>query len=50
MVEKAIFINNNLLMTKRQYFARGIGLVYVTLQDAEDSVEKPFLRLSSYNF
>jgi hypothetical protein len=51
MVEKAIFIDNNRpLMTKRQYFARNIGLVYVTLQGADDTVEKPFLRLSSYNF
>ncbi|MDR0604500.1 MAG: hypothetical protein LBG80_09390, partial [Bacteroidales bacterium] len=48
VVEKAIYINNNQpLMIKRQYFARGIGLVYVTLQD-EDGIEKPHLRLSSY--
>ncbi|MDR0507765.1 MAG: hypothetical protein LBH32_13260 [Dysgonamonadaceae bacterium] len=50
MVEKAIFINNRPLMTKRQYFARGIGLVYVTLQGQGDVVEKPYLRLSSHNF
>jgi hypothetical protein len=36
-------------MAKRQYFARGIGLVYVTLQ-GEDGLEKPHLRLSSYKF
>jgi hypothetical protein len=51
MVEKAIFLDDgSFLMVKRQYFARGIGLVYVTLQDENDSVEKPFLRLSSHNF
>jgi hypothetical protein len=49
MVEKAIFINNRPLMVKRQYFARGIGLVYVTLQD-QDGVERPYLRLASYKF
>jgi hypothetical protein len=51
VVEKAIYVGDNrLLMTKRQYFARGIGLVYVTLQDVDDAAEKPFLRLSSHNF
>jgi hypothetical protein len=49
MVEKAIYAGNRLLMIKRQYFARGIGLVYVTLQ-GEDGIEKPHLRLSSYKF
>jgi hypothetical protein len=51
VVEKAITLaDGRPLMVKRQYFARGIGLVYVTLQDAGDSTEKPFLRLSSHNF
>jgi hypothetical protein len=49
MVEKSIFINDRPLMVKRQYFSRGIGLVYVTLQ-GQDGVEKPHLRLSSYKF
>jgi hypothetical protein len=49
MVEKAIFIDERPLIAKRQYFARGIGLVYVTLQD-QDGVEKPHLRLASYKF
>jgi hypothetical protein len=51
VVEKAIVLaDGRPLMTKRQYFARGIGLVYVTLQDAGDSAEKPFMQLSSHNF
>jgi hypothetical protein len=51
VVEKAIILaDGRPLMTKRQYFARGVGLVYVTLQDAGDSVERPILRLSSHNF
>jgi hypothetical protein len=51
VVEKAITLaDGRPLMVKRQYFARGIGLVYVTLQDAGDNVEKPFLRLASHNF
>jgi hypothetical protein len=49
MVEKAIYIDERPLMVKRQYFARGIGLVYVTLQ-GQDGVEKPHLRLASYKF
>jgi hypothetical protein len=49
MTEKSIFINGRPFMVKRQYFARGIGLVYVTLQ-GQDGVEKPHLRLSSYKF
>jgi hypothetical protein len=49
MTEKGIFINGRPLMVKREYFARGIGLVYVTLQ-GQDGVEMPHLRLSSYKF
>jgi hypothetical protein len=51
MIEKEIYVGENeFLMTRRQYFARDIGLVYVTLQGVDDNVEKPFLRLSSHNF
>jgi hypothetical protein len=51
MIEKEIYVGKNeFLMTRRQYFARDIGLVYVTLQGIDENVEKPFLRLSSHNF
>ena len=49
LVEQQVYVNKDLFVTKKSYYARGIGLVYVTLQPPgeRESVNK---KLVSCNF
>jgi hypothetical protein len=49
LVEQQIYTNNKLFMTKRSYFARNIGLVYVSLQESGKE-ETCYQKLIGCNF
>jgi hypothetical protein len=49
LVEEQIVDGRNVLRTKKSYYARGIGLVYVTLQSPGES-ESVYRKLESCNF
>ena len=49
LVEKKIFTNNKLYMIEKRYYAKDIGLVYVTLHDDNQSTSI-FQKLISCNF
>jgi len=48
LVEERIVSGNNVLRTKKSYYAKGIGLVYVTLQNAGER-ESVFMKLLEYS-
>jgi len=48
LVEERIVSGNNVLRTKKSYYAKGIGLVYVTLQSAGER-ESVFMKLLEYS-
>jgi hypothetical protein len=49
MVEERIVDGNRTLRTKKSYYAKDIGLVYVTLQ-GQGERETVYMKLESYNF
>jgi hypothetical protein len=49
VVEERITLNNQLRRTKKSYYARNIGLVYVTLQSPGQQ-ENVYRKLKDYNF
>jgi hypothetical protein len=49
LVEEQIVNGRNVLRTKRSYYAKGVGLVYVTLQEQGES-ESVYRKLESSNF
>jgi hypothetical protein len=49
LVEKQIYVHNKLSMTRRSYFANGVGLVYVTVQ-GDDKEETCYQKLIDCNF
>jgi hypothetical protein len=48
LVEENIVSGNNILRTKKSYYAKNVGLVYVTLQ-SEGEKESVFMKLSEYS-
>jgi len=49
LIKQEIYVGNNLFMTKRSYFAKNIGLVYVTTQGVNEN-ETCFMKLKECNF
>jgi hypothetical protein len=49
LVEQQTYLNGKLFVTKRSYYAKNIGLVYVTIQGAGEQ-ERCFQKLISCNF
>jgi hypothetical protein len=49
LVEEQIFDGQNVLRTKKSYYAKGVGLVYVTLQSPRES-ESIYQKLINCNF
>ena len=48
LVEEKIMLNDKPIRTKRSYYAKGVGLVYVTMVN-DEGVEKVFMKLECYS-
>jgi hypothetical protein len=49
LIEQRIYINNRYYQTKRSYYAKGIGLIYISLEPNGEE-ERCFIKLNSCNF
>lgn len=50
LIKQEVYIDNILSFTKKSYFARSIGLVYVSIKDEENYNEYCLMKLKNCNF